>query len=90
MLRANVKRKGAPGPRVKSSIHGFPLFICISIYKQKQLLLYVTSDWALALEYEASFWLENIEEMHVKRENDEELIWGLVLKCVSFIKLYIS
>ena len=48
--------------------------VCIRIYKRKPLLLYLTFDLALALECEASFWLENIEDIHVKGENNELIL----------------
>lgn len=47
-----------------------------------KLLLYHTTALALALECEASFWLENIEGIYVERENDEELILSPVWKCI--------
>lgn len=51
-------------------------------------MLYLTFDLALALECEASFRLENIEDIHVKGENNE-LILSPIWKCVCLWSSFI-
>lgn len=77
LLREEEKRR-ALGVKAQITSTSFSTLICISIYKWKQLLLYLTSDLA----FEANFWLENIEEIYVEIKSDEEYIFSPVWKCV--------